>query len=99
MKKISDILRLVTTAFTVATIVYAIRTKQSSGRLLNVPYDFRFPTTQRVKERWWNPDDPRVFTPHVFGVGWSLNLFQLRELLLGETDGGSELADQEEPPS
>ena len=99
MKKISDILRLVTTAFTTATIVYAIRTKQSSGRLLNVPYDFRFPTIQRVKERWWNPDDSRVFTPHVFGVGWSLNLYQLRELLLGETDGGSELADQEEQPS
>lgn len=99
MKKVSDILRLVKTAFTVAAIVYAIRTKQSSGRLLKVPYDFRFPTIKRVKERWWNPDDPRVFTPRVFGVGWSLNLYRLRELLLGETDGGGEPADQEEPPS
>ena len=53
-EEVSDILRLVKTAFTVAAIVYAIRTKQSSGRLLKVPYDFRFPTIKRVKERWWN---------------------------------------------
>ena len=98
MKKIST-WRLVTTAFTVATIVYAIRTKQSSGRLLRVPYDFRFPTIQRVKDRWWNPDDPRIFTPHVFGVGWSLNLYQIRELLLGEKGSGTELPDRQDPPS
>ncbi|WP_216853636.1 DUF5808 domain-containing protein [Phytoactinopolyspora halotolerans] len=36
-----------------------------------VPYDFRPPTMQRVRERMWAPDDPAIFTPHVFGVGWS----------------------------
>ncbi len=45
-----------------------------------VPYDFRPPTPARVLERWWNPDDPRLFTPHVFGVGWSLNLARLARL-------------------
>ena len=42
-----------------------------------VPYDLRIPTPSRIRERWWNPDDPRLFTPHVFGIGWSLNLYQL----------------------
>ena len=25
----------------------------------------------------WNPDDPRLFTPPILGVGWSINLFQV----------------------
>ncbi len=34
------------------------------GRALGViPYDLRPPTAARVRERWWNPDDPRLFTP------------------------------------
>ena len=85
MKNLS-ILRAATAAFAVATMVYAIRTKQPSGRFVRVPYDFRFPALRRVRERWWNPEDPRIFTPHVFGVGWSLNLYQLRERLL-QDDG------------
>jgi uncharacterized membrane protein len=36
-----------------------------------------------VMERWWNPNDERVLTPHVFGVGWSLNLYQLKRRGLG----------------
>ena len=70
--------RTITTAFTVAAIVYAIRTKQPEGTFLKVPYDFRMPTLHRLRERFWNPDDPRIFIPHFFGVGWSLNLYQLR---------------------
>ena len=42
-----------------------------------IPYDLRKPTFSRIRERWWNPEDPRLFTPHVFGVGWSINLYQL----------------------
>jgi len=71
-------------AFTVAAIVYAVRTKQSHGRFLRVPYDFRVPTLQRLKDRFWNPDDPRIFTPHVFGVGWSINAYQLLKQLRGD---------------
>ena len=45
------------------------------GRIAGVvPYDFRPPTLARVRERWWNPDDERLLTEHVFGVGWSVNL-------------------------
>ena len=74
----------ITTAFTVATIVYAIKTRQPSGRFLKVPYDFRFPTLERVRQRLWNPEDPRIFTPNVFGVGWSLNFYHLVRLLKRE---------------
>ena len=74
----------IATAFTVAAVVYAVRTRQSHGRFLKVPYDFRFPTLQRLKDRFWNPDDPRIFTPRVFGVGWSINAYQLRRLVRGD---------------
>jgi hypothetical protein len=42
-----------------------------------VPYDFRVPTIQRARNRWWNPDEPRLFVPQVFGVGWTINLARL----------------------
>ncbi len=75
--------RTLATAFTVATIVYAFRTKQSHGSFMKVPFEFRVPTTRRFKNRFWNADDPRLFTPHVFGIGWSLNLYQVRKRLQG----------------
>lgn len=53
------------------------------GNVFGVPYDFRAPTFDRVLERWWNPNDERIFTPHVFGVGWSVNLASLYNRVLG----------------
>ena len=86
-------LRTVVTAFTVAAVVYAVCTKRPTGRFLNVPYDFRMPTMDRLRRRLWNPDDQRVFTPSFFGVGWSLNLYQVRRKLRESppSDGQSEL--------
>lgn len=74
-------LRPIIAIFTVITVVYAVRTNQSHGKFLGVPFDFRVPTVSRVKKRWWNPDDERIFTPHVFGVGWSLNIPQAMKKL------------------
>ncbi len=45
-----------------------------------VPYELRLPTLERFEERWWNPNDGRIFTEHVFGVGWSVNLAQVVRL-------------------
>ena len=81
--RVSSTLRTVMIAFSVAAVVYAYRTGQPAGRFLKVPYDFRFPTIQRFRDRLWNPDDPRMFTPHPFGVGWTLNLYRIRERLRG----------------
>jgi hypothetical protein len=52
------------------------------GRIGFVPYDFRPPTVERLRERLWNPNDPRIFTPHVWGVGWTINFYQLRHYVL-----------------
>jgi hypothetical protein len=45
-----------------------------------VPYDFRMPTLERARSRWWNTDDERLFVPQVFGVGWTINLARLARL-------------------
>ena len=47
---------------------------KSRGVLLGIPYDLRTPTMGRVKERFWNPADPRMLTPKVFGWGYSVNI-------------------------
>ncbi len=44
-----------------------------------IPYDFRMPTKDRMKEAYWNPLERRVFTPEVFGVGWAINFYRLLE--------------------
>ena len=67
--------------FTLATVIYAIKTRQSHGRFLKVPFEFRLPTVQRVRERWWNPEEGRIFGPHAFGVGWSVNLHEVARRL------------------
>jgi len=54
------------------------------GRVLGlVPYDFNPPTWDRIREAYWNPDDPRLFTDRVMGVGWAINLHRARVLLSG----------------
>lgn len=57
------------------------------GKLGFIPYDFRIPTIERLKETYWNPDDSRIFTPEVFGIGWAINFFTLMEKLriIGES--------------
>jgi hypothetical protein len=46
------------------------------GRVGPVPYDFRVPTLDQFKAAYWNPDDPRIFTDRVFGIGWAVNIPQ-----------------------
>ncbi len=47
------------------------------GRVLGMPYDVRVPDSGRIASRWWNPLDPRVFVPRVFGLGWDVNFGSL----------------------
>jgi hypothetical protein len=49
------------------------------GKLGFVPYDFRLPTTARLKEAFWNVDDIRIFTHQVWGIGWAINFYALLE--------------------
>ncbi|HEV8229403.1 MAG TPA: hypothetical protein VGQ86_05545 [Candidatus Limnocylindria bacterium] len=39
-----------------------------------VPYDFRLPTIDKLRDAYWDPDSERVFSENVFGVGWAVNL-------------------------
>jgi hypothetical protein len=55
-----------------------------------IPYDFRLPTIERLRESYWNPYERRVFTPEVFGVGWAVNLYRLLEDLGVIRAGASE---------
>jgi hypothetical protein len=52
--------------------------RQWHGRLAGVvPYDFRKPSIEKIKERAWNPGDPSLLTDRWFGVGWSINWAQV----------------------
>lgn len=45
------------------------------GRLLGfVPYDFRLPSFDQVRQAYWNPRSPKVFTDRPLGVGWAVNI-------------------------
>jgi hypothetical protein len=50
---------------------------EQEGRFLGLPYDFRKPTWRRIQERVWNPRDPHIFTPKVFGWGFTINLYEV----------------------
>ena len=52
------------------------------GRVLGVvPYDFRPPTWQKLREAYWNPESDHLFSDRVFGVGWAVNLYRAKTLL------------------
>lgn len=48
-----------------------------------VPYDFRPPTWQRIRDAYWNPDSDRLFSDRAFGVGWAVNLHRAKTLMEG----------------
>lgn len=69
----------VTIGLTVAAVVKELRLPEEertwNGKVAAVvPYDFRFPTLERAKERLWDPEAEHVIGPRVFGVGWAVNV-------------------------
>ena len=46
-----------------------------TGKFLGIPYDLRRPTLARLKSRWWNPEEPRLFPPK--SLGWAINFARL----------------------
>ncbi len=46
-----------------------------------VPYDFRLPTLERIREAYWNAYDSRILVPEAFGIGWAINFYALLERL------------------
>ncbi|MCX7912824.1 MAG: DUF5808 domain-containing protein [Dehalococcoidales bacterium] len=51
------------------------------GKIGFIPYDFRVPGLERLKQTIWNMNDRRLFTPAPWGVGWAVNFYALLERL------------------
>lgn len=49
------------------------------GRVMGVPYNFQPPTSKRFKDAWWS-DEPTLFTPTPWGMGWTVNFRRLMSL-------------------
>ena len=47
------------------------------GRVFGLPYDFRFPTFERIRDTLWNKDNPQLLVPYAFGIGWTINFYPL----------------------
>jgi hypothetical protein len=52
-----------------------------------VPYDFRIPTMERVRDTYWNPEGP-LLSAKAFGVGWAPNFGFLMKLFGQRPDAG-----------
>jgi hypothetical protein len=79
MKDLIKLIRtLVWMAF--AAAIYQELKRPSEARTWNgkvagvVPYDFRLPTLDRLREAYWNPESDQLFSEKVFGVGWAVNI-------------------------
>lgn len=76
---LTKVIGLVMAGLAVAAIVKELRSppeqRDWNGVVAGfVPYDFRFPTLERAKQRFWAPETERIFSPRVFGVGWTINV-------------------------
>src|ERR1700687_847966 len=89
MRSLRRIRRLARLAV-LALVVGAVATELSKpapertwqGKVLGVvPYDFRPPTLQRIRDAYWNPYSDRLFSDRVFGVGWAVNLHQAKVVM------------------
>jgi hypothetical protein len=62
----------------VAAVVRELRRPKEErtweGNLVGVvPYNLRRPTVRRFRETYWDPENPKILRPKVFGVGWDVN--------------------------
>lgn len=85
-KSVGAVIRLVALGLAVAALVKELR-QPAEERTWNgvvagfVPYDFRPPTLQRLRDRMWNPGSEKVISPRVFGVGWTVNVGRVVALI------------------
>jgi len=85
------LIRTAVTAAVLGAVYQELRKPPGSrtwhGRLLGfVPYDFRLPTPQRIRDAYWNTASTRIFSDKPIGVGWSVNVpAVLKRLGLMET--------------
>ena len=47
------------------------------GKIAGIPYDFRLPNVERIRDTFWNKSTSKIFLPQAFGIGWSINLYPI----------------------
>ena len=47
------------------------------GKIVGVPYDFRVPTPEKLRDTFWNKNTSQVLVPHAFGMGWTVNFYPI----------------------
>jgi len=82
---IRDLWRLVLALVAAVAVIQELRKPVEDrtwhGKVADlVPYDFRKPTKDRIRETYWNPDGP-ILPSKVWGVGWALNFGAVKKLL------------------
>lgn len=85
LRGIRRLIRLTAVALVVAAVATELSKPEEErtwhGRVLGaVPYDFRPPTWERIRDAYWNPDSEELLSDRVFGVGWAVNLYRAKEL-------------------
>jgi hypothetical protein len=84
MKSFSQLMRWLAVGLLAAAIMQELRKPAAErtwqGQVAGlVPYDLRWPAVDRVRAALWTPDNPDLFIPTPFGVGWSINLAALAD--------------------
>ncbi len=78
----TDLVKLIRTLFWMALVaaIYQELKKPPEERTWHgkvagwVPYDFRVPTIEKIREAYWDPESDRVFSERVVGLGWAVNI-------------------------
>lgn len=50
------------------------------GKIVGIPYDFRWPTLESLRATFWNKDNDNLLAPKAFGMGWDINFYPLLHL-------------------
>jgi len=88
----TGLVRVAVLALATAAVVKELRLPADErtwhGKVVGfVPYDFRMPTIERIKQRVWDPEGDHLLSPHVFGVGWTVNLGRVYTLVREKAGG------------
>jgi hypothetical protein len=86
LRGIRRLVRLAAVALVVGAVATELAKPQEErnwhGRVLGVvPYDFRVPSWDKIRDAYWNRTSDSLFSDRVFGVGWAINLYRAKELL------------------
>lgn len=70
--------------------------RQWHGHALGVPYDFRPPTSERLRQAWWN-DKAGLITSTPWGLGWTINVHRAIAMFRARPEGRGHREDVRPP--